>query len=135
MSILSYYRRPELGRNNLKRRLIVSDCPLLELPQILLLKGGGASNTKSKDNCTFGLKRLELAFLREWGNIAFPEGVCPNLQELKLSDCMKLRHVGELCGLAKLQSLKITGSSGCANANLEELPSLESLISLEELQV
>ena len=79
--------------------------------------------------CMFGIKGLEFRRTKI-SELAFPEGVCPNLQKLTVIQCQDLRHIGELCGVAKLVRLDIIGC-----AQVEELPSLETLRSLERLDV
>lgn len=57
-------------------------------------------------------------------------GELPNtLIELGLHGCTKLKRIEELCGLAKLQMLDISMCS-----EVEELPSIETLVSLEQLR-
>eukprot|EP00253_Pinus_taeda_P016207 PITA_16207 len=105
---------------------------LWDLPfkKVETLKWGGAFNKlDSEGKCMFGLKRLVL-YQVNISEVAFHEGVCPNLQYLTLWQCNELRQIGELCGPAKLRYLEIMWC-----ANLEELPSLETLTSLEWLEV
>lgn len=102
------------------------------------------------NNCMVGLENLQLYETRV-SELSFVEGICPNIQHLKIDNCNDLveigalpaslltlqlkscgalRKIGGLFGLAKLQQLDI---SECEQ--LEELPSLETLTSLEELRV
>lgn len=130
---IEYLPQNLMKLNNLEI-LRVEECPLLELPfkkveremdRLLLFD----KLDSSSDQCMLGLKELWL-HCTKISEVAFPKGVCPNLQVLSLSWCEELRQIAGLCGLAELQNLKI---EGCAN--VEELPSLETLISLEELTV
>jgi Leucine-rich repeat (LRR) protein len=103
-----------------------------------------------QQQCMYRLEYLELNRTKIW-EISFPEGVCPNLKHLHIEDCNDLVEVGELpptlltlklvgcsqlraiqglCCLTKLQELDI---GYCKE--VEELPSLERLISLENLEV
>lgn len=96
------------------------------------------------------LKQLDLhgTRIRE---LSFAEGVCPNLRQLDISDCLDLAEVGALpktlilldlngcdalkkviglCGLAKLRELDMRKCE-----LVEDLPGLETLISLVHLRV
>jgi Leucine-rich repeat (LRR) protein len=82
--------------------------------------------------------------------VSFDEGVCPRLTHLRmkychflqevgalpptlvrleLSDCYSLRKIEDLCNLTKLQELDIRDC-----VKVQELPSLERLISLEKFR-
>jgi len=131
---IEYLPQNLMKLNNLEI-LRVEECPLLVLPfkkveremdRLLLFDRLDSSS----DQCMLGLKELWLLHCTKISEVAFPKGVCPNLQVLSLYWCEELRQIAGLCGLAELQSLQI---QGCAN--VEELPSLETLISLEELTV
>jgi Leucine-rich repeat (LRR) protein len=122
--------------------LRVLNCPLQTLRTLNILKS-------SMDNCMPRLQDLEL-YNTKLSEVSFATGVCPILQylsvrfcndlvevgtlpnaliELELTNCSNLRKIEGLCGLAKLQMLDI---SRCEN--VEELPSMETLESLKELQ-
>lgn len=123
---IQYLTRDLLQMNNLKI-LEVRECPLGELPfqkaegereTVVALNGLDDSND---DKCMFGLKSLVLWDLKI-REVTFPGGVCPNLQYLCFHGCEELRQIGTLCGLEKLQQLKI---NWCRL--VKELPSLETL--------
>jgi hypothetical protein len=91
-------------------------------------------------------------YLTEISKVSFPQGVCPNLQTLKITwcndlvevaalpttllrldlrGCGALRKIGGLSGLANLGKLDIRG---CCALEVEELPSLETVISMDILR-
>lgn len=97
------------------------------------------------------LQQLELTMIQKLDKVSFGEGVCPHLQDLviwscndlaeigklpnaliklELRKCNKLRKIEGLCGLAKLQELNINFCT-----KVEELSSIETLVSLETLLV
>jgi hypothetical protein len=140
---------------NLKT-LGVRDCPLCELPF-----------KKAEDEEPSSAPGGELGFPMETGlielnemhlhctkisKVTFPEGTCPNLHELKITQCHgllevgalpttllhldlrgcdALRKIGGLCGLVNLQDLDIRG---CCALEVEELLGLETEISLDLLR-
>lgn len=128
--------------------LKVDSTPLLYMPFVNKVVTGKMLSTETPVNkCMVGLKYLELNKTRI-SELSFAEGICPNIQHLKIDHCNDLVEVGTLptslitlemrfcdelrkirglCGLAKLQRLDI---SGCQQ--VRELPSLEKLTSLEE---
>lgn len=96
------------------------------------------------------LQHIEL-YKTEISEVSFAEGFCPNLQhllikscnglvklgtlpnaliKLELTSCCQLQKIEGLCGLAKLQILTIKWCS-----ELKELSSIETLVSLEALDV
>eukprot|EP00253_Pinus_taeda_P026710 PITA_26710 len=96
------------------------------------------------------LQHIEL-YKTEISEVSFAEGFCPNLQhllikscnglvklgtlpnalvKLELTSCDQLQKIEGLCGLAKLQILNIKWCS-----ELKELSSIETLVSLEVLDV
>lgn len=102
----------------------------------------------SMAKCMFRLQHLEL-FFTKISKVSFLDGAFPNLQhllirfaydlvevgtlpntliQLELIGCCNLKKLEGLCGLPKLQSLNI---GGCKK--VEQLPSLETLVSLQEL--
>jgi len=123
--------------------LSVRYCPLIEMP----------FHTASADLdnciCMLRLKDLDLhgTGIKE---LSFPPGFCLNLQRLNISFCHELLKVGALpttlvsLHLQECYSLKeIRGLSGLARLRLldisecneiEELPGVETLTSLEELR-
>lgn len=145
--------------NNLEI-LKVHTCPLLELPfaSVEMVERGKTALTDLRghrvfdsdiDRCMLALKYLEL-HCTIVSEVSFPKGVCSNLEHLKIrscndllevgalpstlvtlefSSCCALKKIGGLWGLANLRQLDISGSK-----ELEELPSLETLESLEELR-
>jgi Leucine-rich repeat (LRR) protein len=140
---ICYLPSDVMKMNNLESLQIV-DCPLQELPFSRAL-----TKLDSIDKCMFQLKFLQLYNTRI-SEVSFHEGVCPNLQYLKitscddlvevgalptslitldLSSCRALRRIRGICGLAKLQILNINGCK-----EVEELSSLETLISLEDFR-
>jgi Leucine-rich repeat (LRR) protein len=140
---------------------IAFDCPICELP-FKKAEGEIETVTESRGRRTFSnfdssidkccmlrLHSLEL-YGTEIAQVSFDEAVYPNLRHLLVSGCnvlvevgtlsntliklelyycVKLRKIKGLCGLAKLQSLYIRECK-----ELEELTSIETLASLEELQ-
>jgi Leucine-rich repeat (LRR) protein len=145
--------------NNLEI-LKVHTCPLREVPfaSVEMVERGKTALTDLRghivfdsciDKCMLALKYLEL----HWtiiSEVSFPKGVCPNLQHLKIKSCNDLVEVGELpstlvtlefsscCALKKIEglwglaNLRQLDISGCKE--VEELPSLETLESLEEFR-
>lgn len=130
--------------NNLESLQVV-DCPLQELPFTRAL-----TQLDSIDKCMFQLKFLRL-YNTHISEISFHEGVCPNLQYLKITFCNDLVEVGALptslitldlssCyglrriqGLRSLAKLQILNINGCKE--VEELPSIETLpSSLEDFR-
>lgn len=117
--------------NNLET-LNVNGCPLRELP--FKKMEGETRLDLNKLPCTdhkymVGLTRLDLRHT-DISELAFPMGVCPNLQHLVVDGCADLRQIGELCGLEKLQYLCLFRSP-----RVEELPNVKTLKALEDLIV
>jgi Leucine-rich repeat (LRR) protein len=123
--------------------LRIEDSTLRELP----FKKGSLDS--SIDKCMPLLYSFKMLGTSEISELSFDESACPNLGhlsvnwcddlvqigalpntliKLELTACGKLRKVEGLCGLAKLRELHIT----CCH-EVEELPSFETLLSLEEL--
>eukprot|EP00253_Pinus_taeda_P019533 PITA_19533 len=136
---IEYLPEHLLKMNNLES-LVVSDCPLGELPfkrvggdieRHLSLQGERTMNKLNSSNgmCMFLLKTLELSGT-EIRQVFFEERVCPNLQRLSLRGCHELRQLGWICGLSNPPDLDI---SSCVN--VEDLPCFETLVSLEILDV
>lgn len=144
-------------------KFLVKDCSLQELPFKTVEDESKTLSTRSKrqrqwstldssiDDCMLGLQQFQLFNTQILDEVSFAEGVCPTLKYLDIQDCndlvevgtlpkaltklvligcSKLRKIKGLCGLTKLQILNI---SWCQE--VEELPSFETLVSLEELQV
>nr|ABK26674.1 unknown [Picea sitchensis] len=135
--------------NNLEN-LNLQECPISVLPfaSVEKVQGGRRFLDSSIDNCLLRLKSLSLSKTRIT-EISFGEGVCPVLESLYLAgcddlvevgalpttltslyltDCSALRKITGLRGLAKLRDLDM---AGCYT--VEELPGLETLISVEVL--
>jgi Leucine-rich repeat (LRR) protein len=141
----------------------VKDCCLEELPFKTVEGESKTLSTESKGKIKWSnldssiheymlwLQQIQLFNTQILDEVSFAEGVCPTLKHLDIQDCndlvevgtlpnalvklvligcSKLRKIKGLCGLAKLQNLDI---SWCEE--VEELPSIETLVSLEELQV
>eukprot|EP00253_Pinus_taeda_P001167 PITA_01167 len=133
------------------------DCPICELPfnkvqgEIETVPESRGRRTLSNLDkcCMLQLHSLEL-YGTEIPKVSFNETVCPNLRHLLVSRCNvlvevgtlpntliklelyycdKLRNIKALSHLGKLQSLYIRDCK-----ELEDLPRIEALVSLEELQ-
>lgn len=138
--------------NNLEV-LEIMNCPLKEMP---LRNGGGGIETLTADvggrtvsSNMLGLKYIKLYYTCI-SEISFPQGICPNLEHLKIEGCYLLEKVGALpktlvkldimkCsmlenigGLSGLAKLKILNIRWCSP--LEELSGLETSVSLEKLE-
>lgn len=139
-------------------KLIVKHCSLGEFP-FKTVEGESETLTESGvrrrcsnldpsfDKCMLRLQHLKLYNIQILDEVSFGEGVFPNLQhllirscndlavlgtlpnalvKLELTYCCKLRKIEGLCNLPKLHMMNIKYS-----IEMEELPSLETLVSLE----
>jgi Leucine-rich repeat (LRR) protein len=133
--------------------LSVRYCPLIEMPFPTALADpkGRRVPDSSVDYC-IGLLRLKDLDLHgtRIKELSFPRGFCPNLQRLNISHCLELLEVGALPttlvslrlqhsyslkkieGLSGLGELRLLDISECKE--IEELPGVETLTSLEELR-
>jgi hypothetical protein len=143
--------------------LKVTRSPLLQLPfkrvkketeallTIMRMKRTVSELDSPIDTVMIQLKELELCCTKI-SEVSFSQGVCPNLQILRIKGCKKLVEVGALprtlitldlrcCralseigglfGLAKLEELDIRG---CHNIEVEHLKAVETLISLRKFR-
>lgn len=134
---IQYLPEYVMNMNNLEY-LKIEDCPLLELP-FKNVEGG-------LNKGMFQLKLLHLSGTNI-SEVSFPEGVCPNLQNVKILNCNDLVEVGALpstlrtlsfmgcpslrkiprpCGLPKLRRLSINRCEV-----IEEVSGFETLISFK----
>lgn len=107
-----------LGRLNQLTKITIDNCSLCQLSfKLIEAEGEGESICPS-------LQSLHITGCKELLEV----GILPDaLIELQLTECPQLRKIG-LCNLAKLETLCI---SYCIR--LEEVPNIETLVSLKEL--
>jgi Leucine-rich repeat (LRR) protein len=142
-----------VGRLSQLTKLEVVGCPVMELPFKKVRGQRETVGTLKSDSSIHkympGLRNLILQEDTEISEVSFEEGVCPNLQEfflvecinvvevvtlpntlieVKLSSCYNLRSIEGLCGLAMLRELYIKECN-----ELQELPSVKTLVSLERV--
>lgn len=149
---------PDSLRQLIQLGKLVLDCPISQLPfrrvegEIdSLIESTGqrtCSNLGSSvDKCIFRLQHIRL-YNTQISEVSFDEGLFPNLQhlhisfchylekvatlpnallELELIDCNNLKKIEGLGGLAKLRELMIK------RCKVEELPSIDTLVSLHQL--
>lgn len=130
---IEYLPQGLLKLNNL-RGLTVRNCPLQELPFRTVDREAEGRRSWNKldytnEKCMLGLWRLSLKGTKI-SEVAFAEGVCPNLGLLYINGCEELRQIRGLCGLSKLVILRI---QSCVK--VEDIKSLETLRSLREVRV
>eukprot|EP00253_Pinus_taeda_P020269 PITA_20269 len=128
---------PSLGLLDQLIELTVKDCPLIkELPFIeegsilprlkqLQVSGTGISEISFGQGVCVNLRHLTIS---DCNNVVEVGTLPHTLIDLSFSDCHNLRRIDQIYGLARLQTLDI---SGCTE--LEELPSIEKLVSLSIL--
>jgi hypothetical protein len=119
--------------NNLEV-LKIEDCQPSDLP---VKKDGGEietlSNSRDASEVSYSedvCLNLEHVEIKDCNGLVEIEALPTTLITLKLSGCGALMKVGGLSGLSKVQTLDI---SWCIE--LEELPSIETLVSLRVVQV
>jgi Leucine-rich repeat (LRR) protein len=137
--------------------MTVENCPVCEVPYTKF-EGERETLTESRvprtsSNLDSSMVRLEYLKLYNINisEVSFDEGIFPKLQRLQIGKCNDLVKVGSLpntvvqlelyvcynlrtvkglCGLTKLQMLSIQSCK-----EVEELPNIETLVSLEELKL
>jgi Leucine-rich repeat (LRR) protein len=139
------------------RTLGVRDCPLCELPFQKAEDEEPSSAPEGELDFPMETGMIELNEMHlhctEISKVTFPEGACPNLHELKITQCHgllevgalptallhldlrgcdALRKIGGFCDLVNLEDLDIRG---CCALEVEELLGLETEISLDLLRI
>lgn len=146
-----------IGSLNQLTEMTVEDCPVCEVPftnfkveRETVIELRGPRTSSNLDPFMVRLQYLKLYNIKI-SEVSFDEGICPNLQRLQITRCNGLVKVGTLpytiveldlylchnlrtvkglCSLANLEKLSIQSSN-----EVEELPSIETLVSLEELKL